>query len=86
MNRKERSYMPAYLDNAATTKPCEEAVAAALAAMTDNYGNPSSLHRVGLNAELPLRKPASPLPLHLSASLSASHSHRALPNPTIRSS
>lgn len=52
MNRKERSYMPAYLDNAATTKPCEEAVAAALAAMTDNYGNPSSLHRVGLNAEL----------------------------------
>lgn len=44
--------MPAYLDNAATTKPCEEAVAAALAAMTDNYGNPSSLHRVGLNAEL----------------------------------
>ena len=52
MNRKERSYMPAYLDNAATTRPCEEAVAAALAAMTDNYGNPSSLHRVGLNAEL----------------------------------
>ena len=66
--------MPAYLDNAATTKPCEEAVAAALAAMTDNYGNPSSLHRVGLNAELAVTE----------ARLSASHSHRALPNPTTR--
>lgn len=43
--------MAAYLDNAATTKPCEEAVRACLAAMTDNYGNPSSLHKRGLNAE-----------------------------------
>lgn len=39
-----------YLDNAATTKPSEEAKAAALAAM-DSFGNPSSLHRLGLNAE-----------------------------------
>lgn len=44
--------MPAYLDNAATTKPCEEAVRACTAAMTENYGNPSSLHKIGLNAEL----------------------------------
>lgn len=44
--------MEVYLDNAATTKPCAEAVEAAVAAMTDNYGNPSSLHRVGLNAQL----------------------------------
>ncbi len=41
-----------YLDNAATTKPCPEAVHAALEAMTDNFGNPSSLHRAGLNAQL----------------------------------
>jgi len=41
-----------YLDNAATTKPCPEAVKAALEAMTDNFGNPSSLHRAGLNAQL----------------------------------
>ena len=41
-----------YLDNAATTKPCPEAVQAALEAMTDNFGNPSSLHRAGLNAQL----------------------------------
>lgn len=44
--------MPAYLDNAATTKPCEDAVNACLAALTENYGNPSSLHKIGLNAEL----------------------------------
>lgn len=44
--------MAVYLDNAATTKPCTEAVEAAVAAMTRNYGNPSSLHRMGLNAQL----------------------------------
>ena len=41
-----------YLDNAATTKPCGEAVSAAVDAMTENYGNPSSLHRAGLDAQL----------------------------------
>lgn len=44
--------MAVYLDNAATTKPCAEAVAAVTSAMTENYGNPSSLHRMGLNAQL----------------------------------
>lgn len=44
--------MSVYLDNAATTKPCAEAVAAAAEAMTENFGNPSSLHRAGLNAQL----------------------------------
>lgn len=44
--------MPVYLDNAATTKPCEEAVSAAIDAMTINFGNPSSLHRAGLDAQL----------------------------------
>ncbi|WP_295070938.1 cysteine desulfurase family protein [Ruminococcus sp.] len=44
--------MEVYLDNAATTKPCAEAIEAAVGAMNDNYGNPSSLHRVGLNAQL----------------------------------
>ncbi|MBQ8960150.1 MAG: cysteine desulfurase [Ruminococcus sp.] len=44
--------MSVYLDNAATTKPCAEAVAAAVAAMTENFGNPSSLHRAGLEAQL----------------------------------
>ena len=40
-----------YLDNSATTKPCEQAVAAALNAMTADFGNPSSLHGLGLAAE-----------------------------------
>lgn len=44
--------MEIYLDNAATTKPCGEAVKAACGCMTENYGNPSSLHSKGLDAEL----------------------------------
>lgn len=39
-----------YFDNASTTKPCEEAKAAAIAAF-EEFGNPSSLHRLGLCAE-----------------------------------
>lgn len=53
MVRNERyGKMSIYLDNAATTKPCGEAVSAAVDAMTENYGNPSSLHRAGLEAQL----------------------------------
>jgi cysteine desulfurase len=44
--------MAVYLDNAATTKPCAEAVQAAVDAMTINFGNPSSLHRAGLDAQI----------------------------------
>ena len=43
--------MEIYLDNCATTRVCEEATAACLQAMTGSYGNPSSLHRKGLEAE-----------------------------------
>ena len=39
-----------YLDNAATTKPCGEAVSAMVKA-AEEFGNPSSLHGLGLNAE-----------------------------------
>ena len=39
--------MFAYLDNAATTQPCAAAVDAMTRAMTQAWGNPSSLHRVG---------------------------------------
>ena len=39
-----------YLDNAATTKPCEAAINAFLT-VAENFGNPSSLHRLGLDAE-----------------------------------
>ncbi len=40
----------AYLDNNATTKPCDEAVAAAETAMRDAWHNPSSVHRDGQRA------------------------------------
>ncbi len=39
-----------YLDNAATTQVCPEAAAAALRAMTEQFGNPSSTHTVGREA------------------------------------
>ncbi len=44
--------MEIYLDNAATTKPCKEAVNAAVTCMEENYGNPSSLHTKGLHAQI----------------------------------
>lgn len=40
-----------YFDNAATTKPCEEAVSAAVKCMGEYYGNPSSLHKMGIESE-----------------------------------
>ncbi|MBR1457732.1 MAG: cysteine desulfurase, partial [Oscillospiraceae bacterium] len=43
--------MDHYLDNSATTKVCAEAAQAALYAMTEVYGNPSSTHTVGREAK-----------------------------------
>lgn len=40
-----------YLDNAATTKPCEEAISAMVNAMQKTYANPSALHLLGLQSE-----------------------------------
>lgn len=42
--------MAVYLDNSATTAPCPEAVEAVNFMMTENFGNPSSLHGVGISA------------------------------------
>ncbi len=44
-----------YLDNSATTRPCPEAVEAMTAALTENWGNPSSLYRFGFKAAAALR-------------------------------
>ncbi len=43
--------MSVYLDNSATTKPCEKAVKKALEMMNENFGNPSSLHACGYSAK-----------------------------------
>ena len=40
-----------YLDNSATTKPCKKAVEYLNIALQENWGNPSSLHILGMNAE-----------------------------------
>ena len=44
-----------YLDNSATTKPCKEAIQAVAENMEYNFGNPSSLHKMGINAELVIK-------------------------------
>ena len=40
-----------YLDNSATTPVCEEAITAAVGAMKKDFGNPSSLYSLGMDAE-----------------------------------
>ncbi len=40
-----------YLDNSATTKPCDEAVEAINTALKLNWGNPSSLYSLGIKSE-----------------------------------
>lgn len=40
-----------YFDNAASTKPCPEAVAAFTDCAENNYANPNALHGMGINAE-----------------------------------
>ncbi len=41
-----------YLDNSATTKPCQKAIEYMNKAVCKNWGNPSSLHILGMNAEI----------------------------------
>ena len=45
-----------YLDNAATTKPCPEAIKAAAECGEQCFGNPSSLHKMGIESEKLLAK------------------------------
>ena len=44
----------AYLDNSSTTKPSKRAVEYITRALESNWGNPSSLHRIGMEAEIAL--------------------------------
>ena len=45
-----------YLDNSATTKPCEACVAAMTEMLTTCWGNPSSVHSFGIAAEHKLKE------------------------------
>ena len=60
--------MECYLDNSATTKPCSEAVDAAMDALTNRWGNPSSLHSVGGSANALLTECRKTAAKHLKAS------------------
>lgn len=44
-----------YLDNSATTKPCQEAVEAISHSLTDRWGNPSALYGFGIDTARSLR-------------------------------
>ena len=44
-----------YLDNSATTKPCESAIKATTEALTTQWANPSSLYEFGIDAARELR-------------------------------
>lgn len=48
---KGMKYMEVYLDNSATTRPYDEVAQVVCDIMLNNYGNPSSLHRMGKKAE-----------------------------------
>ncbi|MCF6096950.1 cysteine desulfurase [Thermovorax subterraneus] len=54
-----------YLDNSATTKVAKEAVDAMVHALTVAFGNPSSLHRKGMEAEKIVNKAREKLALFL---------------------
>jgi len=47
----EGKIVEVYLDNSATTAPCEQAIEAMNSVLRDNWGNPSSLHKRGMRAE-----------------------------------
>lgn len=57
-----------YLDNSATTRVLPEAAEAAMHAMLEGFGNPSSQHRLGIEAARCLRRAANPWPVHLAHS------------------
>lgn len=48
--------MNVYFDNSATTKPYDEVIEAVSKGMKEYFGNPSSLHKIGMNCEKQLNE------------------------------
>ena len=48
--------MEIYLDNSATTKPYAEVVEEMVKALTTEYGNPSSLHKKGIEVDRKIKE------------------------------
>ncbi len=57
-----------YLDNSATTKPSKKAIDYINNALVNNWGNPSSLHNLGFEAELIMNKARQTVAKSISAS------------------
>ncbi len=53
--------MEVYLDNSATTKITEKVKDRVMKALYEDYGNPSSMHRLGINAEAYMKEAAANL-------------------------
>lgn len=59
--------MLVYLDNSATTEPYKEVIAETLKYMETHYGNPSSLHRMGITAEKAMKEARKSVAVSLGA-------------------
>ncbi len=59
--------MQVYLDNSSTTRPYDEVVSDMTKAMQQDYGNPSSLHRMGIDSEKLIKNARRSLALALGA-------------------
>ncbi|WP_300380960.1 cysteine desulfurase family protein [Clostridium sp.] len=60
--------MDIYFDNSATTKPYKEVILEVANSMDEYYGNPSSLHRIGLKAEKKIKEAREVLAKSINAS------------------
>ncbi|XOQ43212.1 MAG: cysteine desulfurase [Clostridium sp.] len=56
-----------YFDNSSTTRVCPEAAEKVMEMMTENYGNPSSLHSLGFRAERALEEARAAVAAQLGA-------------------
>ena len=59
-----------YLDNSATTKPCDKTVEYINKALSEAWGNPSSLHTLGMEAETVVEKARQTIATSISAEAS----------------
>lgn len=75
--------MQAYLDNSATTRCSERARDIMVKVLMEDYGNPSSLHTMGMVAEGYIRRAKEQIAKTLKAEEKKSILHQVEPNPTI---
>lgn len=59
--------MLVYLDNSSTTRQSDEVTEAVVKSMKESYGNPSSLHSMGLVSEKKIREARKKVALTLNA-------------------